>query len=146
MSWPTAKRWASRYELEGEAGMLDRSSRPHHMPTKTPQPQVRAIVHLRWKHRLGPVEIAARVGMAASTVGAVLRRCGISRLSQVDRATGEPVCRYEHPTRARSSMSMSRSWATSLTRADGVITVVRSDGNTAEPPPPASLVIATTNR
>lgn len=32
----------------------------------------------------------------ASTVHAVLQRCGISRLSAVDRATGEPVRRYEH--------------------------------------------------
>ncbi len=57
----------------------------------------RRIVHLRLKQRLGPVEIAARVGIAASTAHAVLRRCRISRLNQVDRATGEPVRRYEHP-------------------------------------------------
>jgi len=88
VSWPTAKRWAERYEGEGEAGMADRSSRPHRSPNKTPVPKVRKIVHLRWKQRLGPVEIAARVGIAASTVGAVLRRCRISRLSHVDRATG----------------------------------------------------------
>jgi transposase InsO family protein len=97
VSWPTAKRWATRYELEGDAGMLDRSSRPHRMPRLTPQPVVRKIVHLRWKQRLGPVEIAARVPVAASTVGRVLRRCKISRLNQVDRVTGEPVRRYEHP-------------------------------------------------
>ena len=35
--------------------------------------------------------------MAASTVHAVLRRCRINRLSHVDRATGEPIRRYEHP-------------------------------------------------
>jgi transposase len=97
VSWPTAKRWAERYELEGEAGMADRSSRPHRMPRLTPQPIVRKIVHLRWKQRLGPLEIAARVGIAASTVHRVLARCGISRLNQIDRATGEPVRRYEHP-------------------------------------------------
>lgn len=97
VSWPTAKRWSRRYELEGEAGMQDRSSRPHSMPRLTPQPVVRTIVHLRWKQRLGPLEIATRVPVCASTVGQVLRRCGISRLHQVDRATGEPVRRYEHP-------------------------------------------------
>jgi transposase InsO family protein len=97
VSWPTAKRWAGRYELEGDVGMVDRSSRPHRMPRLTPQPVVRKIVHLRWKQRLGPLEIAARVPVAASTVGRVLRRCGISRLNQVDRVTGEPVRRYEHP-------------------------------------------------
>ena len=36
VSWPTAKRWAQRYLDEGEAGMADRSSRPHHSPNKTP--------------------------------------------------------------------------------------------------------------
>jgi transposase InsO family protein len=98
VSWPTAKRWVDRYRELGEAGMQDRSSRPHRQPSKTPLPVVRKIVHLRWKRRLGPVGIAGHLGMPASTVHAVLRRCGISRLSHVDRATGEPVRRYEHTT------------------------------------------------
>jgi transposase len=97
VSWPTAKRWADRYRQLGEAGMQDRSSRPHRQPNRTPQPLVRKIVHVRWKRRVGPVEIAGIVGVPASTVHAVLKRCGISRLSAVDRATGEPVRRYEHP-------------------------------------------------
>jgi transposase InsO family protein len=57
---------------------------------------VRKIVHLRWKHRLGPVQIADRVGLAPSTVHAILVRCRVNRLTHVDRATGEPVRRYEH--------------------------------------------------
>jgi transposase InsO family protein len=96
VSWPTAKRWADRYRQAGPAGMTDRSSRPHRCPRRTPQPLVRQIVHLRWKQRLGPVAIAERVGLAPSTVHAVLRRCRLSRLSHIDRATGEPVRRYEH--------------------------------------------------
>ncbi len=96
VSWPTAKRWADRYRQQGDAGMTDRSSRPHRSPNKTPQPAVRKIVHLRWKHRLGPVAIADKVGLAPSTVHAVLTRCQLNRLSHVDRATGEPVRRYEH--------------------------------------------------
>lgn len=96
VSWPTAKRWADRYRELGPAGMQDRSSRPHRQPARTPQPVVRKIVHVRWKRRLGPVGIASIVGVPASTVHAVLTRCGISRLCQVDRATGEPVRRYEH--------------------------------------------------
>ncbi|MGY1988054.1 IS481 family transposase [Blastococcus sp. SYSU DS0669] len=95
VAWPTAKRWADRYRLEGPAGMVDRSSRPHSSPRRTPQPVVRKIVHLRWKQRLGPVAIADRVGVAPSTAHAVLRRCRINRLSHVDRATGEPIRRYE---------------------------------------------------
>ncbi len=97
VSWPTAKRWADRYRVAGEAGMADRSSRPHHQPNRTPQPLVRKIVHLRWKQRLGPVQIGYQLGLPASTVHAVLVRCRLNRLSHIDRATGEPVRRYEHP-------------------------------------------------
>ncbi len=57
---------------------------------------VRKIVHLRWKQRLGPVAIADRLGMQASTVHAVLVRCRLNRLTHADRATGEPIRRYEH--------------------------------------------------
>jgi transposase InsO family protein len=96
VSWPTAKRWVDRYRLLGPAGMNDASSRPHRSPGKTPAPVVRKIVHLRWKQRLGPVEIAAQVGVAPSTVHKVLVRCRINRLSHVDRVTGEPIRRYEH--------------------------------------------------
>jgi transposase InsO family protein len=96
VSWKTAKKWADRYREEGEAGMLDRSSRPHHQPNRTPAPVVRKIVHLRWKQRLGPVEIADRLGMQSSTVYAVLVRCRLNRLTHIDRATGERIRRYEH--------------------------------------------------
>ena len=96
VSWRTAKKWADRYRAEGSAGMVDRSSRPHHQPGRTPTPVVRKIVHLRWKQRLGPVQIGDRLGMPASTVHAVLVRCRLNRLSHVDRVTGEPIRRYEH--------------------------------------------------
>jgi len=92
----TAKKWADRYRAEGAAGMVDRSSRPHHSPTRTPQPVVKAIVRLRWRHRLGPVQIAGILGMPASTVHAVLVRCRVNRLWRIDRVTGEPLRRYEH--------------------------------------------------
>ena len=96
VSWKTAKKWADRYEAEGPDGMFDRSSAPHHQPHRTPAPVVRKIVHLRWKQRLGPVEIADRLGMQSSTVYAVLRRCRLNRLTYIDRATGESIRRYEH--------------------------------------------------
>lgn len=92
----TAKKWSDRYRAEGTAGMRDRSSRPRTSPNKTPAAVVRRIVGLRWRHRLGPVQIAGRLGMPASTVHAVLVRCRINRLSHIDRATGEPLRRYEH--------------------------------------------------
>ena len=82
----------------GADGMQDRSSRPHRSPARTPLPLVRRIVHLRWKQRLSPVAIGVKLGMPASTVHAVLVRCRLHRLWHVDRATGEPVRRYEHDT------------------------------------------------
>ncbi len=96
VSWRTAKKWADRYRVEGPAGMVDRSSRPHRQPNRTPVRVVRKIVHLRWRQRLGPVEIGDRLAMPSSTVHAVLVRCRINRLSHLDRVTGEPIRRYEH--------------------------------------------------
>jgi hypothetical protein len=88
VSWRTADRWAQRYRQEGPAGMNDRSSARHSQHAKTPQPVVRKIVHLRWKQRLGPVQIGGRLGVPASTVHAVLVRCRLNRLSHID---GSPV-------------------------------------------------------
>ncbi len=96
VSWPTAKRWATRYVEMGEAGMGDRSSRPHYSPNRTSQRLVRRIVDLRWRHRLSPLAIASRLAMPASTVHAVLVRCRLNRLSHIDIRTGEPIRRYEH--------------------------------------------------
>lgn len=92
----TAAKWAHRYRAEGQTGMLDRSSRPHRSPTKTSESVKRQVVALRWRKRLGPVQIAGRLGMPASTVHAVLVRCRINRLGNIDRITGEPIRRYEH--------------------------------------------------
>jgi transposase InsO family protein len=92
----TARKWADRYRIEGAAGMADRSSRPRRSPAKTPPDVVRRIVRLRWRQRLGPVQIAGQLGVPASTVHAVLTRCRINRLSHIDRVTGEPIRRYEH--------------------------------------------------
>ena len=55
---------------------------------------VRKIVHLRWKQRLGPVQIA-RSCDAGLDVHAVLVRCRLNRLTHIDRVTGEPARRYE---------------------------------------------------
>jgi transposase InsO family protein len=96
VSTVTARKWAARLRAEGPLGMADRSSRPHSMPSKTPSAVVRRIVKARWRRRLGPVQIAGELGLAPSTVHAVLVRCRINRLSTIDRVTGEPIRRYEH--------------------------------------------------
>lgn len=92
----TDAKWARRYRAEGQARMLDRSSRPHRSPTNTSEAVKRQVVQLRWRKRLGPVQIAGRLGMPASAVHAVLERCRINRLSNIDRITGAPIRRYEH--------------------------------------------------
>jgi transposase InsO family protein len=92
----TAKKWADRFRAEGAAGMIDRSSRPRTSPSKTSPQVMRRIVKLRWRKRLGPVQIAGQLAVPASTVHAVLTRCRINRLSHIDRVTGEPLRRYEH--------------------------------------------------
>ena len=62
----------------------------------TPPGVVRKIVRLRLRRRLGPVQIADALGMAASTGHAVLSRRRLNRLSHLDRVTGERIRRYEH--------------------------------------------------
>ena len=96
VSVPTARKWAARFRAEGVRGMQDRSSRPRSCPRRTPDVVVRQIVRLRWRQRLGPVQIGGQLGLAPSTVHAVLVRCRINRLSHIDRVTGEPIRRYEH--------------------------------------------------
>jgi transposase InsO family protein len=95
VSHTTAARWAARYRQAGAAGMADRSSRPHASPARTARRTERRIIKLRVTSRLGPARIGFRLGLAPSTVHAVLRRYGCPLLAHLDRATGVPVRRYE---------------------------------------------------
>jgi transposase InsO family protein len=92
----TAKRWSSRYRTEGPAGMVDRSSRPHHSPNQTPTRTERRIIKVRVLRRWGPARIGFLLGIASSTVHRVLTRFGMARLAHLDRTTGQTVRRYEH--------------------------------------------------
>ena len=94
VTWPTVKRWADRYRA-GEP-MHDRSSRPKSSPNRTSKDVVKRCVSLRMRLREGPVRLAGRLHVAPSTVHRILRSAGLNRLSYTDRATGEPVRRYEH--------------------------------------------------
>jgi hypothetical protein len=51
--------------------MVDRSSRPHQQPSRTSQAMVRKLVHVRWKQRLGPIQIRDSVRHEDLLVGAV---------------------------------------------------------------------------
>ena len=98
VSVPTAKRWADRYRDSGEAGMVDRSSRPARSPQRTHRRLEKKIKHLRTTRQLGPVQIASRLGLHASTVHRVIVRLGLPRLACVDPVTGQ-VVRREKPLR-----------------------------------------------
>jgi transposase InsO family protein len=99
VSHTTAARWAARYRDLGVAGMADRPSRPHHSPARTPQRTERRIVKLRVTRQWGPARIAFRLGLAPSTVHAVLSRYRCPPLAHLDRASGRSIRRYEreHP-------------------------------------------------
>lgn len=97
VSVSTAKRWADRYRADGPAGMADRSSRPRNNPNRTHPRQERRIVKVRLDRRWGPARIAYLLGLNPSTVHRVLRRYQLARLRHLDRATGTPIRRYEHP-------------------------------------------------
>jgi transposase InsO family protein len=75
--------------------MADRSSRPHHSPARTPQRTERRIIQLRVTRRWGPSRIAWRLGLAPSTVHAVLARYRCPPLAHLDRASGRRIRRYE---------------------------------------------------
>jgi transposase InsO family protein len=91
----TAARWAGRYRELGEAGMADRSSRPHHSPNRTPTRTERRIIKVRVIRRWGPARIAYLLRLNVSTVHNVLRRYRIAKLRWLDRATGRVVRRME---------------------------------------------------
>jgi transposase-like protein len=84
--WPTVKRWVDRY-LAGES-MDDRSSRPHTSPNKTSQATTKRCVSLPIRLQEGPVQLAARLRIASSTVHRIL---GTARLN---RAIGFVVVVY----------------------------------------------------
>lgn len=93
VSRKTADKWWRRWLAEGEAGLEDRSSRPHRCPHQTAAHLERRIVRLRQQRKLGPARIASIVGMPASTVHRVLVRHGLNRLAWMDRPTGQVIRR-----------------------------------------------------
>ncbi|WP_406815557.1 IS481 family transposase [Mycobacterium sp. M23085] len=91
----TAARWAHRYRNHGLAGMVDRSSRPHRSPNRTPARIERRIIKLRVLRRWGPARIGYLLGIHPSTVHRVLTRYGLAKLRWLDRPTGRVIRRIE---------------------------------------------------
>lgn len=91
----TVRKWRDRFLAEGEAGLLDRSSRPHRSPNRTSRRLRKRVLWLRRKRRWGADRIGFEVGLAASTVQNILNQAGVGRLDRGDRATASPVVRYQ---------------------------------------------------
>ncbi len=96
VSRQTASKWLARYRCEGAAGLADRHSRPHRIARVLPALAVRAIVRARLRFRCGPHRLAWMLGLARSSIYAVLRRLGLNRLRRLD-AVSHPACRYVWP-------------------------------------------------
>jgi transposase InsO family protein len=99
VSRATSYKWWGRWRRFGLPGLMDRPSRPRTCPRRTSAAVEAQICRLRRDRKLGPRRIAAILGLAASTVYAVLRRHGLHRLTMFDRPTPTVIRRYErnHP-------------------------------------------------
>lgn len=84
----TVRKWRDRFLAEGDAGLSDRSSRPRRSPNRTPARLRRQVIWLRRKRRWGAAHIGFEVGLASSTVQAILNAEGLGRLDRGDRASG----------------------------------------------------------
>jgi transposase InsO family protein len=86
-----AHRWVARFKAEGVAGLQDRSSRPHRSPTRTVPELEARVLELRSRLRVGPARLGSELGIPTRTVGAILLRNQVPRLSECDPLTGERI-------------------------------------------------------
>jgi transposase InsO family protein len=96
VSTRTVAKWLARHRAEGDAGLVDKPSRPHKLRKPTPAATTEQIIALR-RQRITGQQIAVIVGVSPATVSRVLKRAGLSRLRDLEPA--EPIRRYEreHP-------------------------------------------------
>ena len=91
----TVGKWVTRFEAEGAAGLIDRSSRPHRLYRPTPEATAERIEALRRQRWTGK-QIAQETGVSPATISRVLKRLGLSRMKDLEPAV--PILRYERKT------------------------------------------------
>lgn len=96
VSRATVAKWVRRFRQGGAEALHDRSSRPLRSPHQTDPVQEATICAARRSLAWGPHRIGWALGIARSTVYAVLRRAELHRLAWLHRTTRE-IVRYEHP-------------------------------------------------
>ena len=84
------RKWVGRFDAEGEAGLVDRSSRPRSSPGRCSPVVEQRVVDARRRLRAGPTRVAAATGVAERTVTRILRRNEVPLLRDCDPLTGEP--------------------------------------------------------
>lgn len=95
ISRQTATKWWGRYLHYGDDGLQESSSRPLSSPTKTTEDVIDLVVAIRTLKKWGAARIAAYmlsehgVKISHSTVHRHLVERGLSRVSDLDPATGE---------------------------------------------------------
>jgi transposase InsO family protein len=88
----TVRKWVERFGAEAQAGLEDRSSRPHKLYRPTPPEVVEQVIALR-RQRWSGKQIAKESGTSPATVSRILQAAGLSRARDLD--PPEPVRRYE---------------------------------------------------
>ena len=96
VSRQTLHKWLRRFDAAGLPGLADRSSRPYRMPRLTRIDVAVRICVERMRRQWGPHLLGYLLGIARSTVYAVLRRAQLQRLDAlIPRPRAQ---RYEWPT------------------------------------------------
>lgn len=86
-----AHRWLRRYDEEGPAGLVERSSVPLQQPDRTAPALEQSVIQVREATRWGPDRIAAVTRVPARTVTRILRRHGLPLLAHLDPLTGQVI-------------------------------------------------------
>lgn len=89
----TVRKWLARFRAGGDAALSNQASAPARVAGRLAEGTVALILHLRRSLRMTGAAIAAKLGLARSTVSRWLRRAGLGLLARID--PPEPVRRYQ---------------------------------------------------
>lgn len=89
----TVRKWLARFRAGGDAALSNQASAPARVAGRLAEGTVALILHLRRSLRMTGAAIAAKLGLARSTVSRWLRREGLGLLARLD--PPEPVRRYQ---------------------------------------------------
>jgi transposase InsO family protein len=87
----TCSKWVNRYRVDGDLGLLDRSSAPACVHNRTDEQLVQLLASLR-RLRFTAPELADLLEMPVSTISGILKRIGMGKLGRLGL---EPAQRYE---------------------------------------------------